>query len=104
MKTLAELNVEITAKLDTYDWGQYTIQHGYAVGQVGFRRTGTKVHLLRIATVIEERGEHKPGTKRVGDIYRAHAPCNGNGQHVGQVLAGRDTNAITCEKCLAYLS
>jgi hypothetical protein len=104
VKTLAELN----ATTDTYDWGAYTLRRESAVGSVGRygtnKNTGAKIHLLRIAVVVEERGTHKPGTYRVGSVFLAHAICNGNGQNVATAHKGLDTDAITCAKCLAAIS
>ena len=92
MKTLAEMN----AKQRTSEWQGYTLADEYAVGRVGRARSGTKIHLLRIERVLYA---PEGGKVQVGGILSAHAPCNGNGQHVGQVVKGLDTDAITCTHC-----
>lgn len=94
-RTLAEMNAQPFRR----EWAQYTVERQYAVGKLGRRQSGTKVHLLSLEVIVEERGEHKPGTFKVGSISGCRSHCNGNGQHNSLVLKGLDTDAITCSKC-----
>lgn len=86
-KTLAEMNVN---PFQTERHGLPAIET-YAVGRVGRKQTGAKVHLLRVVTLD------------TGERYSASAPCNGNGQHIGHPFKGLDTDRITCERCLALM-
>jgi len=102
MKTLAELNAheEIRDVRNTF-----TLKRSWAVGSQSRRwASSPKVHLLRIDRVIATGTEWKPGFYRVGQVYRASAPCNGNGQHTGTVAERLDTDAISCTKCLKRLA
>lgn len=91
MKTLAELNANAT----TREWSGLTLRSEYRVGRVGHRRSGAKLHLLRVDIIVA----HPTHPHRVGQVFSAGALCNGNGQHVGQVVAGYDTDAVNCTKC-----
>lgn len=105
-RTLAELN----AKPVVREWGGYTLETRFAVGRTGSSHrgtTGAKLHLLRTEVVIAEAGEHRAGTFRVGDTLSTQGVCNNQGQHNAVVVKGRDTDAVTCEKCavpLAYFA
>ena len=105
---------------DDYTWGLSVIlRPTLVVGRVGHRRSGHKLHLLRAAEVVGIVPGHTPKSgsfgaewlreqerAAVGRIpariwFWAGAPCNGNGQHVGQPIPSLPFSAVTCERCLA---
>lgn len=99
IRTLAELN----ANPYRFTWNQYTVECTYSVGRTGSSRRGTsgaKLHLVRTETVVAMEGDAKPGHLKVGSVFSIVGSCNQNGQHNGTTVKGKDTDAITCEKCL----
>ena len=102
MKTLAELN----AKPYRRNWGGWTLETRYHVGRTGSSRYGTsgaKAHLVIAEYVVAKDGPEIAGQTKIGDVHSIRGDCNGNSQRNGTVLANLDTDAITCEKCLARL-
>lgn len=97
-RTLAELNAAYPRRRT---WSTYELESFYAVGRLGRRQAGTKVHMLSCERVVGYVGDWTPsrGQFKMGDTFSAHAFCNGNGQQNSWVSAGADTDAITCEKC-----
>lgn len=79
------------------DFRGWTVEPRYAVGKVGRARAGSKIHLLNVELVVAVTDE--ADERHVGRIHSAASPCNGNGQHVGQVVRGLDLDAITCTTC-----
>jgi hypothetical protein len=113
--TLAELLESYKARLAARgldarrEWENYTLETSFAVGRNGNQRsyrgaTGSHMHVLTVETVIGERGAHKPGTYKIGDAFSVRGMCASNGQNTGRVVAGIDTDSVTCSKCVAYLA
>lgn len=97
-KTLAEFNA--TAR--EWDWSEvYRLRDEYAVGYAGVRRTGTKLHVIRVERIVAELREHKPGTCRPGQVFSSAAACGSrnNGQRTAW-LTKYDTAQVTCERCI----
>ena len=95
--TLADLNKEPRES----DWqGVYRIRQEYRIGRYG--HAGSHSHLIDVGIIVAELQEHKPGTLRVGQLFRSAPICNSQrGQHGAQPLMdprlGLDD--ITCAKC-----
>jgi len=102
MKTIAELNANPYRR----NWGGWTLETRYHVGRTGSSRYGTsgaKVHLVVAEYVVAKDGPEIAGQTKIGGLHAINGACNGNGQRNGTVLAGLDTDAITCTKCRARL-
>jgi len=98
-----------------------------AMGQNGFRRSGSKLHTVYAKVVLgsldddpdsktyawhfikrtSEMGkvrhcgrEYDPWNEYDAIIASAHSPCNGNGQHISRVTSMKyDAKVITCGTC-----
>jgi len=98
-----------------------------AIGQNGFRRSGSKVHTVFANVVIGSLSEdadrrtyagsflhrtsdlgklrhggreYDPWSTSDAIVASAYSPCNGNGQHVSRVVQMKyDADAITCRSC-----
>ncbi len=93
IKPLAEMNARPYRRL----WSGYTLEVTYAVGgHAGARaRTGTKIHLLRIETVV---GRDETATKMsVGATFIIEPACY-SAKHAS-VFPELDTDAINCRNC-----
>ncbi len=91
MKTLAQLNERPRRR----EWSGYVLELTHAVGgHAGTsKRTGTKVHLLRIETVVAT----SVGSKmKIGDVLYIEPVCSA-AKHAS-VFEGFDTNKINCGK------
>jgi hypothetical protein len=121
MMTLNEINATMTQQ----PWhkgrfnGQYDMMPGYAVGfagqQNGYRGgTGEKRHLLRIETVVADyrtddvkeadRKNYRGKCITIGSLSSVHGCVTSHGQFTGRVIAGLDTDAITCKRCQKELA
>lgn len=105
IKTLDEMNSNPRFSEWPFQEPEYKLEHRAAVGRVGRSRSGEKIHFLNTQIVVEYLNGFTPDRRqyRIGDSFSTHAPCNGNGQQVGQIIRNLDTNAITCQKCLKAL-
>lgn len=94
MRTLADMN----SQPRTREWSGYTLVTTYAVGgHAGTTaRTGVKIHLLRIETVIAV-GPEASGRMKVGSVLYTEPTCY-SAKHA-TVFANLDTDAVNCLKC-----
>lgn len=100
MKTLAELN----AAPYRYNWNNYVIETTRGVGRTGSSRLGTsgaKFHVVIVGTVVGYVDDNGEKRMPIGRVFEAYGACNGNGQVTARVVPGKDTDAVTCSKCLA---
>ena len=96
MKTLADLNAHVYER----DWDCYRLRREWRVVRYGW--SGSHTHIITIEIVVIERGEHKSGTFKVGDIFSSAPECNSQrGQHGGIPLMNPrwDLRDVTCAKC-----
>lgn len=86
-------------------WGNYKTQLEYGVGMAGSKKTGRDIHFLTVNRIVEEIGEHKPGTLKVGQLMSSSASCGvrSNGQHTAFIIPNADTDKITCQRCIKRL-
>lgn len=107
-RTLDQMNADAEPRV----WDEYLVIDTYAVGGMGHSfsqyRTGVKVHMIRVTTIIDvdedivaEKSAKYPTYRPapVGRVISTTAFCNGNGSGTGRVVAGWDTDKVNCKNC-----
>lgn len=86
-------------KTSTRERNNYTLESRRVIGLNGRKRSGTKLHVILIDKVIEDR-DPKPGTFKLGDTFSAWSICGGNfGQHGAKEIKGATLEQVTCLNC-----
>lgn len=95
-RTLTEMNQNTTRK----ERFGMILERRFAVGKLGYKGTGTKVHLLETEVVIDSADSTRWSN---GEVISANSFCNGRGQQNSSKREELDTDRVTCQKCLKII-
>lgn len=103
-KTVAQVNVEMD--FQPYVRQNYETTKRIGVGRVGPARTGEKIHVVYGDRITSYLNGFEPTRRQyqMGDDFSTEAPCNGNGQQVGQIIEGMEFSQVTCKVCQRRLA